>query len=94
VGRNTADFHGVEITHTNSGMFGSLVSANHPEHGYIGHLALYGTGTVRDIAVHPEWQRKGIATAMWNHAKANGLEPKHSPVRTDDGRAWSAKVGD
>jgi ribosomal protein S18 acetylase RimI-like enzyme len=75
-------------------MFGSLISATHPEHGYIGHLALHGNGRVRDIAVHPEWQRKGIATAMWNHAKTNELNPKHSAELTDDGKAWSKKVGD
>ena len=39
-------------------------------------------------------RRKGVATAMWKYAKENGLEPVHSPLKTEVGEAWAKKVGD
>jgi GNAT superfamily N-acetyltransferase len=59
------------------------------EHGAMHHKAR----TVSDLMVAEEHERKGIATGMWQHAKQRKLEPKHSHVQTDAGKAWSAKVG-
>jgi GNAT superfamily N-acetyltransferase len=50
-------------------------------------------GSVAQLLVEPEYQRQGIGTAMWRHAKKHGLEPKHSHIQTDAGKAWAAKVG-
>jgi ribosomal protein S18 acetylase RimI-like enzyme len=94
MGANNADFQGVNITHTGGGLLGSRVAAEHPEHGYIGHMLMHGNGVVRDVAVHPEWRRLGIATAMWDYAKKAGLNPSHNySEQTDDGKLWAKSVG-
>lgn len=99
--RNNADFHGLTFSHVDNGKHVDLlVNANHPEQGIIGQLHLGfirsdGARKVRNVIVKPEWQRKGVATALWNHAVENGLNPQHSPeAQTEDGKAWAKKVGD
>lgn len=101
MGANNADFHGVTYSHVDNGKFSDvLVNANHPEQGIIGQLHLgfqrsNGNRKVRNVFVKPEFQRKGIATALWNHAVDNGLGPEHSSPdsQTEDGKAWAKKVG-
>lgn len=57
-------------------------------------------GTVSSIDVAPEFQRQGIATAMWNHAKRLSQSnpsiptPIHSDFRTPEGDAWAKSTGD
>ena len=57
------------------------------------------SGHMYDISVDKPYRRQGIATAMWNHAQQLAASnqdistPKHSPVRTADGQAWSESVG-
>lgn len=46
------------------------------------------------VEVHPDYRRQGIATAMWQYAKAQGLNPMHELIKTEDGNAWSKAVGD
>jgi hypothetical protein len=93
--RNNADFHGVTFNHT-SDKYGARIEAVHPEHGVVGHMLLHplisGKRKVRNIVVNNEFQRKGIATGMWNYAMAQGLKPKHSADRTDAGDAWARSV--
>lgn len=45
---------------------------------------------INTIDVHPDYQRRGIGTALVNHVKQN-YEPnlRHSPHLTDDGAAFS-----
>ena len=101
--RNNADFHGITITHKvlhpehkDNCIW---IYANHPEHGEVGTLGLTnhmeGIGRlVGTVQVHPEFQRKGIATAMWNYAKQQGFEPKHSVMQSPQGKKWAEAVGD
>jgi len=49
---------------------------------------------IKMIAVLPEYQRQGIATAMWDYAKEKGLNPAHELEKTEDGEAWARAVGD
>lgn len=49
---------------------------------------------IKMIAVLPEYQRQGIATAMWEYAKEKGLNPAHELEKTEDGEAWARAVGD
>lgn len=46
------------------------------------------------VEVHPDYRRQGIATGMWRYAKAQGLNPTHELIKTEDGDAWSKAVGD
>lgn len=46
------------------------------------------------VEVHPDYRRKGIATAMWEYAKAQGLNPTHELIKTEDGNVWALAVGD
>lgn len=52
----------------------------------------YNPGEIKMIHVAPEYQRKGIATAMFGVAR-NLPKPfskaQHSPDRTEDGEAWA-----
>lgn len=49
---------------------------------------------IRGVIVHPEYRRQGIATAMWDYAKQQGLQPAHDLEKTADGKAWAEAVGD
>lgn len=97
--RNNADFHGITISHVDNGKHTDLlVNANHPDEGIVGQLHLgfirqNGRRKVRNIFVKKEYQRKGIATALWGYAVANGLKPQHSDDRTDQGEAWAKSLG-
>jgi GNAT superfamily N-acetyltransferase len=57
-----------------------------------------GHGEVTDLEVRDSHRRKGVATEMWNQAKAhsaaNGLiSPQHSSARTRQGSAWANSLG-
>jgi GNAT superfamily N-acetyltransferase len=79
----------------------TTVVAKHPETGtHIGWMELkpylHQSGHyVDDLEVEPEHRRKGVASAMWQYAKEQGLDPHHTPsAQSDDGIAWSKAVGD
>ena len=99
MGRNIADFHGITISHDKSpSHMPLLVNATHPDHGIIGQLMLgykmnNGSRKIRNIFVKPEFQRQGIATALWNYAVENNLKPQHSVDRTNEGDAWAKSLG-
>jgi hypothetical protein len=72
-----------------------LVSAYH-EGEKVGYLHWSGTtGRTYKIDVDDDHQRRGLATAMWNHANSlKGVrKPQHSNDRTDVGDAWARSVG-
>lgn len=49
---------------------------------------------VLDITVDPEYQRRGVATALFAWVKANHQSQlMHSDALTGDGRAWVASLG-
>jgi hypothetical protein len=66
----------------------------------VGRLSWYAEGTdnlsnkVANVDVVPAHRNRGVARAMWEHAKQMNPDIQHSHARTADGRAWSAKVGD
>lgn len=50
-------------------------------------------GEVFGLRVEPEYRRRGIANAMWDHATANvSPAPEHSPVQTEEGAAWARQT--
>ena len=99
MGRNNADFQGVTVTHEPMGI-DMMVRAHHPEHGQIGWMRLHSLDPakngreVRMVRVNDEFQRKGVAKAMWDYAKNAGLQPLHSTITTKEGSAWAKAVGD
>lgn len=80
------------------------VEAIHPEHGRIGEMQwvkpesaddmLMEPGEVYNLKVHKDFRGKGVGRQMWNTAKSTGTPLAHSYVRSDDGRGFSAAVGD
>lgn len=48
--------------------------------------------TVIDISVDEPWRRRGIGTALFNHARRHESQLAHSDVLTDDGRAFRAAL--
>lgn len=49
---------------------------------------------IRHIEINPEHRRKGLATKLWDHAKATGINPVHAIDKTPEGSAWAKAVGD
>lgn len=49
---------------------------------------------VADVFVHPSHRRRGLATAMFEHAQKINPDIQHSHARTPDGRAWTAALGE
>jgi hypothetical protein len=94
MGRNNADFHGVQFTHKHEKYGEITIEASHPEHGFLGSMRLSKYGEVKDIRVGEPFRRKGVATGMWNYAKSQGFNPEHSDSRTEEGDAWAASTGD
>jgi GNAT superfamily N-acetyltransferase len=96
--RNNADFHGVKLSHQS--VFGNHDIFAHLDGEEVGALSLGSDGTVHDVTVDRDHEGKGIATAMWNHAKslyASGridVEPKHSSATTEEGYRWAMSTGD
>jgi hypothetical protein len=92
------EFGHEEVTHHHSGITDRYVSvhAKHPDYGQIGEMQLSafpdekGQRIVGDIGV--DFRRRGVATGMWQHAQQAGLNPVHSPDRTDKGDAWAKSV--
>ena len=76
---------------------GLEVVAEHPKFGRVGemHLSIdpdeHGNREIHDVGVL--FQRRGIGTGLYNHAVEAGLNPVHSPKRTEAGDAWAHKVG-
>jgi ribosomal protein S18 acetylase RimI-like enzyme len=69
----------------------NIVEAVH-EGKPVGSLTWRGTSGVVDmIKVDPEHQRRGVATAMWDHAQSlKGIrKPRDNGDFTDAGRAWA-----
>ena len=48
---------------------------------------------VVDLKVNQEHRRKGLATAMWNHARSIEPDLHHDDIQTPDGEAWVKRVG-
>lgn len=57
-------------------------------------LHLDGGRFVNVIKVLEEYQRQGVATALWEYAQFVGLKPHHDLNKTEAGKAWAATVGD
>jgi GNAT superfamily N-acetyltransferase len=59
----------------------------------VGALSWHPGGEVRQVYVRPEYQRRGIGAAMWNHARSVNPDLHHSPTQTGEGMLWSKAVG-
>lgn len=92
--RSNAEFHGINFTHKVSPYGEVTIEAGHPEHGYLGSMRIGKYGDVKDVRVGEPHRRKGVATGMWNYAKQQGFDPRHSDSRTKEGDAWAATTGD
>jgi len=74
----------------------TVILALHPEHGGVGTMSLgdlHEDGRrITELFVRPKFQRQGVATAMWEFAIREGLNPVHSSDRSADGDAWAMSV--
>jgi len=66
-----------------------------------GHMDWDGSGKLEEIHVDTNFRRKGVATKMWNVAKAYSAtssgaipHPTHSNERTFEGDQWAKSTGD
>lgn len=49
---------------------------------------------IRHIEVAKDYRRQGIASKLWHHAKAQGMNPIHAIDKTEEGTAWATAIGD
>ena len=89
--------YGLTLTETAIG--DPVVYAIKPDRQIIGRLVMCITlpwrpNLIKMVQVHPDYQRQGIATAMWNYAKERGLKPAHELEKTPEGEAWAKAVGE
>ncbi len=49
---------------------------------------------ISHIEVHPELRRQGIASRLFQAAKAAGINPVHALDKTPEGESWATSVGD
>jgi len=65
----------------------------------VGTMSWSGKLGVHNVEVDPEYQRQGIATALWQRGHQEAAAdpkvpaPKHSADRTEAGDAWARSVG-
>jgi len=97
MGRSNADFHGVEISikghddlESAQEHGGPWTIEAHKGNKRVGYLE--GKGEVKDVWVHPDHRRQGIASAMYRKARQLGMT--HSTIRTDEGEAWAKSTND
>lgn len=77
---NPLKYRHVEAIHRSSGRkVGQLLWSDHSD-----------PPTISNINVLKRHQRKGVASAMLEHARQYEPDLAHSHARTPDGRAWSA----
>lgn len=61
----------------------------------IGSLIVDGTTLeIQWIGTVARHRRRGVATALLAAARADGIQPVHSPWRTPDGELWARSTGD
>jgi ribosomal protein S18 acetylase RimI-like enzyme len=80
--------------------FSNGIMARHAADGRpVGHLHWVPRGEIDSVTVHPELQRRGIGSAMLDHARSNPDQyPSTYPIHhsqhlTTAGRAWAAADG-
>jgi GNAT superfamily N-acetyltransferase len=79
------------------GLTGSVTATHAPTGEKVGHLLWdmsESGGRIVDVEVNLQHRRKGLATAMLEHAKTSATatgddEPIHSKYRTKEGNAWA-----
>lgn len=80
--------------------YGGARQDTHTLHAYlgsgdthVGELSWFGEdGMIRDVDVHPEHRRQGIASELLRRAREIQPEVHHSGAFTPDGKAWSEKT--
>ena len=99
MGRNNADFYGIEYQYKQNPDGDHRVTAHHPEYGEIGTLYWSGKdGTIGWVHTHNNHLRRGVATGMYNFANnwaAENGQPRlrHSDSLTAEGLRWAQAVG-
>jgi GNAT superfamily N-acetyltransferase len=57
---------------------------------HVGRITWWGNdGEVANLHVEPQYQRRGVATELWNRAKQVQPDLKHSDEQTEEGQAWA-----
>lgn len=84
---------GYQFTHENAGDNLSGIHAyvkGQKRQGVVGQLYWNNNGMITSLAVHPEHQRKGLATEMHRRALKKQPELHHAPEehRTLEGKQW------
>lgn len=60
---------------------------------HAGELSWFGEdGMIRDVDVHPDYRRRGVATELLRRARIIQPEVHHSGIYTSDGAQWAGKI--
>lgn len=98
MGRNTADFNGINFQHISDDSGGGMIIAHLHDGQEIGEIHLdapdeQGRHAIGYVGVGREWRNKGVASRLYEHAKALGYNPHHSSNMTSQGLGFANKVG-
>jgi ribosomal protein S18 acetylase RimI-like enzyme len=81
---------------TKRGTFPDVIIDAYVDDTFVGdlHVVKDGEWVAYGVRVLPDWQRRGIATQLYNYAeKLLGVKLKPSSSQTDDGKAfWQARL--
>lgn len=79
--------------------YGGADQDTHTLHAYTrdgkhaGELSWFGEdGMIRDVGVHPDYRRRGIASELLHRARQIQPDVHHSDALTSDGAGWARKV--
>jgi hypothetical protein len=81
-----------------SGKYHRIQAFAGPNQAHVGEM-LWTSKRISNILVGGQFQRRGVATSMWNEGHRLASEnaripaPKHSSDRTNAGDAWARAVG-
>lgn len=101
LGKHLEDGGEYTFKHVEHPLWGQpAIVAHHPDapdtHGFTNHAGhIFWHRDQKHVGlvyVDPDHQRRGLATELWNRAKAVEPEIKHSTEQTDAGRGWAATV--
>lgn len=94
----------LQFNHFSSDGF-HTINATHPDAGFAGRIHwaapdvddswMVDPGEVKNIFVDKKFRGNGLASDLWNRAKAVDPGIKHAVGgQTEAGKGWAAKVGD
>jgi len=84
----------LQFKHIVTGPGAYKIEAYHPDEGHVGNMLVDSSnGAIAELRTRPDVRRRGVATAMFNHAQQYDPPAKHATQRTPEGNAFAKSTG-